>query len=418
MTVAPSGAPLPERRLTGSFALPPAAATPLAQQMAARIRADGPVTFATFMEAALYDPALGYYRSGRTTVGREGDFLTSPEVHPLFGYAIAALAAAVWEAMDRPDPFILREAGPGSGALMESLLSWVRSDAAPVAPAFRAALRVELVEPSAAARARQEQRLTPFRDVLRWRERLSDAPSIVGLALANELLDAQPVHRLRRTADGWEELYVDVSAEGRFIDAPGPLSNAALLDRVESQPPGSGRPGQIVEVCPSLGELVTTLARSLRRGLLLLFDYGWPRDRLYADWRRQGTLLTFHRHSADDDPYARMGQQDLSCHVDVDAVREAARAAGMAAYPLRSQAEFLAALGATEEAPVAAAVAGGQRGSEMEAYLARRRAIEALTDPAGLGRIQVMAFARGLTAELPGLGSPERGRGSEGRADG
>ncbi|MEE9277689.1 MAG: SAM-dependent methyltransferase [Dehalococcoidia bacterium] len=380
------------------FALLPTEATPLARQIAERIRAEGPITFASFMEAALYDPTLGYYRSGRTTVGREGDFLTSPEVHPLFSYAVALLAAALWEAMGRPERFRLRDVGAGTGRLMADVLAWAGARR----PAFAAALRGEVVERSAAAGTRRQPLLAPHRGGLTWRASLDVCEPLDGLVVANELLDAQPVHRLRWNGSGWGELYVDIAAEGRFVDVAGEISDAALLGPLKGLSPSEG---QVVEVCPSLPGLVAQLARSVRSGVLLLFDYGYPRQRLYAGWRKQGTLLTFHRHRPGDDPFVRVGEQDLSCHVDVDTVRAAAEGAGLRPYATRSQAEFLSATGAASTPP---ATEGGQ-GAEMEAYLSRRRGVETLTDPGGLGRIQVMAFARSVEVELPGLGrSAER----------
>ena len=384
------------------FALPPAEATPLAARIAGRIRREGPIRFAAFMEAALYDPELGYYRSGRPTVGREGDFLTSPEVHPIFGYALGRLAAALWEALGQPASFTVRDVGPGSGALLESLFAW--ADSGRGGAGFAAALRGELVEPSAAAAERQRRRLGHWGARLRWQERPEASEPVRGLVIGNELLDAQPVQRLRWSGSAWEELYVDVAA-GRFVEVRRAIQEAAVLRPLAGV---AAREGQVVEVCPSLAALSGRLAATVGHGLLLLCDYGAPRAQLYAPWRRGGTLLTFHRHSAGEDPYTRVGEQDLSCHVDVETVQEAALAAGLRAYPPRSQAEFLASLGATR-----AAAAEGERGAELEATLARRRAVETLTDPGGLGRIQVLAFGRGFRGALPGLGEPA----GEGRAE-
>ena len=199
------------------FQLGGAAATGLGRQLSERIRSDGPLTFATFMEAALYDAALGYYRRGAATVGRDGDFLTSPEVDPLFAYAIGAMAESVWEAADRPERFVLRDVGGGSGALMEGALRW----AAVQRPEFASALWGEIVERSAPDRERQAHRLGALCDRVEWIDDVAVGEpavgkQIVGLVVANELLDAQPVHRLRWNGGSWEELYVAVSESGRL----------------------------------------------------------------------------------------------------------------------------------------------------------------------------------------------------------
>jgi SAM-dependent MidA family methyltransferase len=134
-----------------------------------------------------------------------------------------------------------------------------------------------------------------------------------------------------------------------------------------------------------------------RRSLLLLFDYGYERDRLYAPWRREGTLMTMRRHVPGDNPYLHPGEQDITCHIDLSQYAAAARGAGLRPYPVVSQAEWLRTLGAAILPPVAEA------GVPMNEYLAARRAVDALTDPAGLGRIMVLAAAYGEPGSLPGL---------------
>ena len=372
------------------FRLHAAQATPAARAIAARIREHGPISFAAFMAAALYDAAGGYYRSGRPTVGREGDFLTSPELHPLFGYAIAATAAANWDARGRPPSYTLCDVGPGSGALLDAALTW----AAARRPDFAAALRALLIEPDPAATAKQQARLAPHPAPCTWRRALAATPPIDGLIVANELLDAQPVHRLRFGDRGWQELYVDLH-DDRFVDRPGPPTDPTLLAPLARLDPA---PGQIVEVCPALPALLRELAAALDRGLLLLFDYGDRRERLYAPWRLQGTLMSFYRHTPGDDPYQHIGEQDLTCHVDIDAVEAAAVAAGLTPYPVRSQAEWLAATGATAAPPIAEAGIG----ADLDAHLQRRRAAQLLSDPGGLGRIKLMAYAKGPEAP-PGI---------------
>ncbi len=376
------------------FRLPAAQRTAAARAIAARIRAHGPISFAEFMDAALYDPRHGYYRRGRPSVGRDGDFLTSPELHPLFGYAIAALAAADWDARGRPTEYALCDIGPGTGALIDAAFGWAGARR----PDFAAALRGVLVEPDGGARARQRERLAGFGRQLSWFAGIEEVAPLRGLVVANELLDAQPVHRLRWSGDAWEELCVSLTDE-RFHDVARPLDNASLLAPLAGIAP---REGQVVEVCPGLARLVGTIAAAVDEGLLLFFDYGDRRARLYAPWRSQGTLMCFHRHVPGDDPYIRVGEQDLTCHVDIDAVAAAARGAGLHAYPARSQAEWLAALGATTLSPVAEAGSG----ADLDAHLERRRAAQLLSDPGGLGRIQVLAFAKGPPPPVAGLEPP------------
>ena len=356
----------------------PAVSTPLARSLSARIRASGPITYAEWMGAALYDARHGYYRRGRPTVGPEGDFLTSPEVHPIFGAAVGAVALEVHEALGRPQPLRIVEVGPGTGALAESLLT---SLAVPVS--------LTLVEPDARARERQRERLASFGGQVEWRESIADAALRTHVApgaqlmIANELLDAQPAHRLRFEGGRWRELLVECSPQGVFRDRPSDVSDPALLAPLRDAQP---REGQVVEVSPMRAELVGSLAGLIDRGLLLLFDYGYPRRELYDSRRREGTLMTFRHHVPGEDPYAYAGEQDITCHIDIDQVREAATAAGLVWHPPRSQAKWLGEFGE----PLLRGIA------DARARLAARRALEALRDPDGLGRIMVMSASRGL----------------------
>ena len=367
--------------------------TPLAQRLRQRINDEGPVTFADFMRAALYEPGHGYYRRGQPTVGRDGDFLTSPEVHPIFGAAVAHLAAQLWLNLHRPDPFRLLEVGPGTGALVEALLLWLHAHA----PDTAQALRLTLIEADSWAADRQRQRLALWTDQIAWRADLPDHAQAHAV-VANELLDAIPVHRLQFLNGAWRELTVAHDPQQGFHDLPADLSDTNLAAPLAETPGPDAAEGQIVEIAPERADMVQSLAGLLApRGLLLLFDYGYERTRLYAPWRRDGTLMTMHRHIPDDAPYRRIGEQDITCHIDIDQVDQAAAQAGLRRYRRLNQAEWLHAVGATALPPV------GEAKGRLPDYLAARRAVEQLADPAGLGRIAVMAYARGRIGPLPGL---------------
>ena len=363
--------------------LAPAAATPLARQLAERIRRNGPITYAEWMTTALYDAELGYYRRGRPTVGPAGDFLTSPEVHPIFGAAVGEVVLEVHEALGRPQPLRVVEVGPGTGALAESLL-------AALAQRLDAPIALTLVESDDAAAEGQRRRLAAAGGAVEWRSDIADVPPGAHLVIANELLDAQPVHRLRFEDERWVELRVDCAPRGEFCDRPAPPGDAALLTPLRDV---RAAEGQVVEISPTRAALVGELAGLLGHGLLLLFDYGYPRRELYDSRRREGTLMTFRRHVPGEDPYAYAGEQDITCHIDIDQVREAAVRAGLMWRPTQHQGDWLAGLGAALREQV----------EEPAERLAARRALEALSDPEGLGRIAVMAAARGPIGDLPGL---------------
>ena len=363
--------------------------TPLARILADRIQREGPITFADWMEACLYHPQHGYYRRGLPTVGREGDFLTSPEVHPLFGAAVGHVAGELWRQAGSPEPFRIAEVGPGTGALAEAtlrqlqrrLLSWPRpADTRP------SSLTNTPLSPRSTVCGLST---TPTESTASTTCRYP-----CHLVIANELLDALPMHRLSFAGGRWHELYVDYAPALGFHEAASELSDSGLVDLLGDVEPAEG---QIVEVAPERASVVSALAHAVADGgLLLLFDYGYPRDRLYAPWRRDGTLMTFRNHVPGDDPFAHPGEQDITAHIDIDQVSEAARDAGLTALPALNQAEWLHSLGAA----VLPAVADAEM--DTSRYLAARRAVETLTDPGGLGRIAVMGFSRGFVGPLPG----------------
>ncbi len=363
--------------------------TPLARILAARIQRDGPISFREWMHSCLYHREHGYYRRGRPTVGRDGDFLTSPEVHPLFGAAVGHLALELWRQLDRPPAFRVAEVGPGTGALAESMLRHIHA----AGPDLAESIRYTTIEPDEHAAEAQDERLGIIHNIHRVHS-IDQLTVPQHLVIANELLDALPVHRLRFINGTWKELLVDYSPVNGFHDAVAEVRETALLEPLSAIEPAEG---QVAEVAPDRADVVTRLAgRIADAGMLLLFDYGYSRARLYAPWRRDGTLMTFRRHVPGDDPYAHPGEQDITAHIDIDQVRAAARAAGLTPLPGLSQSEWLHRLGAAVLPPVADALA------DTNAYLSARRAAETLTDPAGLGRIAVMGFTRGRVGTLPG----------------
>ena len=366
--------------------------TPLSRILADRIRGEGPITFADWMDACLYHPQHGYYRRGEPTVGRDGDFLTSPEVHPIFGAAVGHVALELWQQCGQPERFEIAEVGPGTGALAESLLRHLQTSA----PGLADVTRYTLVEPDSAAAEGQAERLRAVLHPARIEaiRGLGELAAGYHFVVANELLDALAVHRLTFRRGVWLEIFVDYSSRHGFQEVTRDLSDVRLLQHLNGLAPAEN---QIVEVALERDSVVRRLAHAVgEHGLLLLFDYGYSRSRLYVSWRREGTLMTFRKHVPGHDPYAHPGEQDITAHIDVDQVREAAQASGLTPLPTLSQAQWLQQMGASVMPAVADA--------EMETgrYLAARRAIETLTDPGGLGRIAVMGFSRGPLGALSG----------------
>lgn len=366
----------------------------LTEAIIARIQAQGPIPFRDFMEMALYHPQFGYYCSLRAKMGREGDYLTSPEVSPIFAALVGRQLRQMWQVMDRPRRFDLVEMGAGSGALACDLLVWARHHA----PDFWQALSYHIVEVSEELADRQRRRLRatdPALAAVSWSVSLPE--DIQGCLLSNELVDSAPVHRVAVQAGALSEVYVGWDGS-RLLEELRPPSTPALGDYFRRLDLSPGE-GCYAEVNLQAVDWMAAVARALRRGFVLTLDYGGEAPDLYAPWRRQGTLLCFHRHSPNTDPYVRIGRQDITSHVDFTTLVRVGREHGLEMVGIVSQAEFLANLGIAEalRLPAEGALA-------LEEYAARRRAVTELVDPAGLGRIRVMVQKKGIgPCKLVGL---------------
>jgi SAM-dependent MidA family methyltransferase len=356
------------------------------EALAARIRDEiaesGPMPFVRFMDLALYDPQGGYYRAHDARPGRAGDFVTAPELHPIFGRTLARAVVETWEVLGRPDPFVVQEHGAGEGALAVPLLEELATT--PLA----ASVRYHPVEVDDRRVATLTERVAAAgqRAAL-----LLDAPGrFDGLVLANEVLDALPVHRVRQRGASLVELAVTTDAAGAFTEIEIEPTTGALAARLADE--GIQLvDGQTAEICLALDDWVAASAAPLRRGLLVAIDYGAPAIDLYDPIRRRdGTLHAYVRQTVHADPYRHVGRQDLTAHVDVSAVERAAQRVGLTTVGITTQAEALMGLGI--EARLQAIQADPT--TTMEAYREVRGALMRLLDPAAMGRFRVMAFGK------------------------
>jgi SAM-dependent MidA family methyltransferase len=357
----------------------------------------GPITFARFMELALYDPTGGYYRASDARPGRDGDFLTAPETHPIFGSAIARALEEIWDRLDRPDPFVLREYGAGTGTLALAVLDQLDRDGSPLAQGIRYD-PVE-IEPRRLETIAERFRAAGRAGVLPGRAAAANAGTgagIVGMVLGNEVLDALPTHRVVVREGRLLEVFVG-TANGEFMEVDAPPTNAALQARLDADGITLAE-GQRAEVCLALEPWLAQAAAGLERGVLLVIDYGYPARELYDPVRRPaGTLRAYLRHRVHDDPFRHIGRQDLTAHVDVTAIEAAAAAAGLSHLGTTTQAEFLMGLGIQD------LLQAIQRdpATSLDAYLAVRSGLMRLLDPAAMGRFRVMGFGRGLPTGPP-----------------
>ena len=367
--------------------------------------AGGRIPFTRFMESALYHPDHGYYLGEPRRPGRSGDFLTAPEAHPFFGLALSRQVAECWERLGRPDPFVVREYGAGVGALAYDIVTGLEGNA----PGCRAALRYRLVEPNPHRRAEALAAMAEvgLGDVVTAEDPPppgGDSPPITGVALANEVADALPVHRLVLRGGAPRECWVASDGE-RFHWQEGPLSAHALGAELLADLAAAGigpadlGEGAVLDISPAAAAWFGGVARGLERGYAVVLDYGYPAAELYRGHRLGGTLRAYHAHDVSDDPFRRVGDQDLTAHVDFTALERAGRAAGLVPVGFTTQGAALAGLGLGD----LLVELGRDPATTMAEYLAAQAATLRLIDPGGLGRfgVLVMATDPALATEPP-----------------
>ena len=343
-----------------------------------RIRERGPITVAEFMELALYHPDHGYYSSAIQRSGRTGDFYTSVDVGPIFGELIAVQLAEMWTVLSGAGAsrFDLVEAGAGSGRLARDILDAASRDH----PDFYDTIRLTLVERSGRARTAHIDTLGPHAACLvDSTERLPR--SITGVIVANELLDALPVHVVTMTAEGLREIAI-AARDDALVEVEIPLSNQAL------ETSGHLEVGDRLEVALEAMDWIADAAGALDRGFVLLFDYGFEASPSHARAHPDGTLMAYRAHRAEPrDWLAHPGEMDLTAHVDLEAVRGAAIGAGFDALGIVDQTYFLLGLGLTDRVET-----GNDRRGIQDRLAART-----LLMPGGLGStMKAMVFAKGV----------------------
>ncbi|MGB5638199.1 MAG: SAM-dependent methyltransferase, partial [Sedimenticolaceae bacterium] len=300
----------------------------LLQQMRARLvglieSAGGALPFDSYMEAALYTPQLGYYVNGRRRFGEAGDFVTAPEVSPLFS---RCLAQQVAQCLGKLGGGKVLEVGAGSGRMAADMLAALEAlDALPE--------RYQILELSPDLQEAQRQTLgasvSHLLDRVEWLSGLPE-PGFCGVLVGNELLDAMPVHRFRRAGQAWQELSVAIDEEDGLCDqwaAPGSPGLAEAIDALQPHLTTMDD-GYSSELNLRLSPWIEAVAASIRRGYVLLIDYGYPQREYYHAERRQGTLICHFRHRAYADPYLLPGLQDMTANVDFTALARAALQAG------------------------------------------------------------------------------------------
>ena len=365
---------------------PSADALAVSQQLQAVISTeiegcDGWISFARYMELALYAPGLGYYSAGSRKLGAAGDFVTAPELSPLFARTLARQLAELL-AQDIPD---IIELGAGSGALAAVLLE-------ELAALGRLPQRYRILEVSADLRERQQaqlqSRVPQHLSRVQWLDQLPE--HINAIVIGNEVLDALPVHRVRADHDGIAEIGV-ITTDTGYAWSARPATGALAATSAQLQLPDDYE----TEISLAAPALIADLAQRLDHGVLLFIDYGFPAREYFHPQRNRGTLMCHYRHHAHDDPFYLPGLQDITAHVDFSAVARAGAGLDLLGYV--NQAQFLINCGITgllTEIPA----------TDVARYAPLAAQAQQLLSPAEMGELfKVIALGRGVSSPLTGF---------------
>lgn len=383
--------------LPAGLPAPSAEAQALSEQLRERIRLEiassgGALPFSRYMELALYEPTLGYYSGRSHKFGAAGDFVTAPEISDLFSCCVARQCAEILAEIGGGS---ILEFGAGSGVMAAEVLKELEvSDSLPDA--------YLILELSAELRTRQRetiaQRVPHLQDRVQWIDALP--ASLRGIVLANELIDAMPVHRFMRTQQGFVQACVRHEGEG-FAWSFLRLSDGEVLRAIETiqstLDDSAWPPGYTSEINLSGPAWVRSVGCLLEQGAALIIDYGFPRHEFYHPDRNRGTLMCHYRHRAHDDPLILVGLQDITAHVDFTALAEAAIESGMSVAGYTTQAYFLLSCGLLQFLERADT-------EDTRAHVSLTQQVKKLTLPNEMGELfKVLALTKGLDKPLLGF---------------
>ena len=392
------------------------------------------ITFAEYMDLALYHPEYGYYATGAVNIGSEGDFFTSPHLGRDFGELLAEQFAQMWEILGRPAPFTLVEMGAGQGLLAADILHYLYR----TYPDCFEVVEYIIVEKAAGLIAQQQQQLQRLTLgtkslPLQWTtlEEISEN-SITGCCFSNELVDAFPVHQVVIEGGQLREIYVTtteqevrnqplgvndeqsqivttgVDREINFVEVTDTLSTSQLSEYFDvigiDLMSGTYTEDYRTEVNLAALDWLKTVANRLKRGFLLTIDYGYSADRYYLPARDRGTLQCYYRHQHHDNPYVNIGQQDITAHVNFTALERQGEVCGLRQVGFTQQSLFLMALGlgdriARLSSPDSDRNQAIAKGQDIVAVMRRRQVLHELMNPMGLGGFGVLVQSKGLTGQ-------------------
>ena len=371
--------------------------TELVQFIRETIRTRGPISFAWFMQQALYHPVRGYYSAGRCAIGRRGDYYTNVSVGPLFGQLLAAQFAEIWERLGKIDNFVLVEQGAHHGEFARDVLESARKGW----PDFFAALRYRIIEPFPVLQLRQLQALAGFENKIQWRDSIDALEPFTGVHFSNELLDAMPVHLIVSQCErglsapaecAWLEKFVTLNDHAfAFIDQP--IADQTLRDHLQKTP--AQLAGYQTEVNLAALDWIDNLSRKLDRGYVVTIDYGYPSDEFFAPHRSAGSLQVRAQHRLLGSPFEQIGNADITSHVEWTSIAKCAEACGLQVKGFTDQHHFITGIISEVAHDIA----------QDDADPKAKRALQTLLHPEMLGRnFQILALGKNVDAVVPVAG--------------
>lgn len=345
------------------------------------------------MEQALYHSSQGYYSSGRSAIGRHGDYFTNVSVGPLFGQLLAAQFAEIWHRLgkdgsgrgQRIEFIVIVEQGAHHGEFARDLLTAARKGW----PEFFEHLRYQIIEPFPILQDRQSETLHEFEEKVLWAKSLSEIDPFVGIHFSNELLDSMPVHLIVSTGGGWREKFVAIERD-KFVFIDYPIVDPALKAQVDKLPERTA--GYETEVNLAALDWIDKLGAKLLRGYVIAIDYGFARDEFYAPHRTTGMLQVRAQHRRLASPFEQIGHADITAHVDWTSLAERAEERGLCMHGFTDQHHFVTGI-LSELLPDEV---------EKNADPKNKRTLQTLLHPEMLGRaFQVLSLGKDVDVAMP-----------------
>ncbi len=313
----------------------------LKEKIIDRIRSEGPINFEAFMEMALFYPGLGYYSREITRIGRYGDFYTSPHLHPIFGAMIGRQMLEMWEVMERQS-FKIVEMGAGEGYLLKDMFDYFKAFLSQEARDFMGGLSCAIVEMNPTVRDRQRRLLDDYSEMIEWFEDIEDLDSFAGCFLSNELLDSFPV-RLIEMDEELKEVFVCIDDDNNLMEIkrPGSIEARKYLEEFNITLPRGYR----TEINLRIRDWLYKINKKLREGFIMTIDYGYSAHDYYSEERNKGTLLCYHNHRVNDDPFSHIGEQDITAHINFSSLKKWGEDIGFSTIGFCEQGPYLVSLG-------------------------------------------------------------------------